>query len=104
MTTMYYAVVATQRSDLTEWVAALVSSYALARVAGWDLLAARPGLLRCRVRWVDLTRQQVNEIVERWGREDAAVGRLVTHADRLPPAFRAVYLHGYRAATGGTDP
>ena len=44
--TMYYAVLGTNRADLDEWVVALVSSHALARVIGWEMLAARPWLVR----------------------------------------------------------
>lgn len=94
----YWAVVGTRRGDLSEWVVALVSGYALARVVGWRTLDARPGLVRCRVRRVELTCEQVTEVVARWGREDVALGIPVAAADRLPEPYRAVYLGAYRAA------
>ncbi|MCZ2343416.1 MAG: hypothetical protein LC104_16730 [Bacteroidales bacterium] len=93
----YYAVVGTKRADFEEWIVALVSSYALARVVGWNLLESRPDLLRCRVRWVNLSRRQVLQVVERWGREDALAGKPAHHSERLPARFREVYLRSYRA-------
>ena len=93
--TMYFAVYGMFRAELSERVIALLSSAALARVVGWEMLDARPWLVRCRVRRVYLTRRQLNEIVEQWGREDAATGRSITHADRLPQPFRDIYLAGY---------
>jgi hypothetical protein len=35
VTTLYYAVFATRRADLTEWIVSPVSNEALARVVGW---------------------------------------------------------------------
>ena len=68
MTTMYFAVFATRRSDLGEWIVSLVSTEALARVVGWWTLDDMPGLLRCRVKRVWLTRPEVFEVVKVWGR------------------------------------
>lgn len=98
MTTVYYAVYGTNRADLNEWVVALLSTEALARVVGWETLDARPGLVRCRVRRVHLEWRQLNEIVERWGREDAATGRPISDANKLPEPFRGVYIASYRDA------
>jgi len=95
--TVYYAVFATRRVDLSEYVAALVSTAILAREAGRITLAERPWLTRCRVRRVDLTREQVVEVVGGWGREDGAIRRSLCHAERLPRQFRDTYLAGYRA-------
>ena len=92
---MYFTVYGMYRADLSERVIALLSSAALARVVGWEMLAARPWLVRCRVRRVYLSRRELSVIVERWGREDAATGRSITHADRLPQPFRSIYLGGY---------
>jgi len=103
LVTMYFAVLGTNRADLDEWVVALLSTESLARVVGWEMLAARPWLVRCRVRRVYLTRRQLNKIVKRWGREDAANGRPITHADRLPQPFRDIYLAGYTDARNGAD-
>jgi hypothetical protein len=96
--TLYYAVYGMHRANLHERVIALVSSHALARVVGWEMLTARPWLVRCRVRRVYLTRRQLNVIVEQWGREDAVTGRSIIHADRLPQPFRDIYLAGYTDA------
>jgi hypothetical protein len=103
MTVMYYAVYGTNRADLSEWVVALLSTEALARVVGWEILDARPWLIRCRVCRVHLSRRRLNEIVERWGREDAARGRPITDADKLPPPFRDIYLAVYVDTQHGGD-
>jgi len=100
---MYFAVYGMYRADLSERVIALLSSAALARVVGWEMLAARPWLVRCWVRRVYLSRRELDVIVERWGREDAATGRSITHADRLPQPFRDIYLAGYADARKGAD-
>lgn len=73
----------------------LVSTEALARRTGLRFMATRPGLVRCRVRQVHLTRSQVYDIVRQWGRDDAARGFPITDADRLPRPYRDVYLDGY---------
>lgn len=93
--TMYFAVIATRRSDLGEWIASLVSTEALARVVGWRTLGDMPGLLRCRIKQVFLTREQVFAVVKEWGRMDAARGRPITDVEKLPEPFREVYLGGY---------
>ena len=101
--TMYFAVFATKRTDLSEWIVSLVSTEALARVVGWEMLDARPWLVRCRVRRVYLTRKEVFTVVERWGQEDAARGRPLADAEKLPEPFRTVYLSSYMAAQRGTE-
>ncbi|MFO0800559.1 MAG: hypothetical protein U0804_24080 [Gemmataceae bacterium] len=101
MTTMYHAVFATRRADLSEWIVSLVSTEALARVVGWRTLEDMPWVLRCRVRRVYLTRRQVFEVVETWGRMDAARGRPINDADKLPAPFRSVYLDAYRRTLEG---
>lgn len=95
---MYYAVYATRRADLSEWVIALLSTQALAWRAGRSLVAHRPGLIRCRVRRVDLTLQETFDIVRQWGRDDAIRGSLATAAERLPQPYRNVYLDSYMEA------
>jgi hypothetical protein len=55
-----------------------------------------PFVARCRVRRVYLTRRQVFEVVKVWGRMDAARGRPISDADKLPEPYRAVYLAAYR--------
>lgn len=100
MTTMYYAAYA-MRADLSEWIASLVSTEALARVVGWRTLDDMPQVVRCRVRRVYLTRRQVFEIVREWGRVDAARGRPISDAAHLPEPYRGVYLDAYRTALGG---
>ncbi|MBY0513937.1 MAG: hypothetical protein K2P78_08505 [Gemmataceae bacterium] len=99
-TIMYFSVVGTRRADLGESVVALLSTEELAREVGRRFMGTRPGLVRCRVRQVHLTRPQVNEIVRQWGRDDAARGCPITDADRLPRPYRDVYLDGYMEPTG----
>lgn len=99
---MYYAVYATRRADLSEWVIALLSSAKLARRAGRTLVAARPELVRCRVRRVHLTLQETFAIVRRWARDDVASGKLATAAERLPQPYQNVYLDAYMDAWEGT--
>ncbi|MBN9519774.1 hypothetical protein J0H58_14830 [bacterium] len=103
MTTMYFAVFATRRADLGEWIVSLVSTEALARVVGWRTLEDMPWVLRCRVKKVYLTRAQVFAVVTEWGRTDAARGRPMGAAEAIPEPYRQVYLDGYRRATGGGD-
>ena len=94
---MYHAVYGTRRGDLSESIVALVSTQAFAReVAKWAV-ESKPRLMRCRVRRVTLTREQVVEVVGGWGREDGAAGLPESHADRLSEPFRGVYLAAYRA-------
>jgi hypothetical protein len=100
-TVVYFAVVGTRRADLRESVIALLSTEGLARDVGRRFMATRPGLLRCRVRRVHLTRPQVDEIVRQWGRDVAARGCPITDADRLPRPYRDVYLNGYMEPRGG---
>ena len=99
--TLYFAVVGTRRADLGESVAALLSTEALAAEIARRLVAWRPWLLRCRVREVHLTYGQTAEIVEHWGREDAARGQPVEYAERIMEPYREVYLAGYRAGSRG---
>jgi hypothetical protein len=61
-----------------------------------------PGVLRCRVKRVFLTRKEVFAAVKEWGRMDAARGRPISDAERLPEPFRAVYLTAYRGVRGQT--
>ena len=103
MTTMYHAVFATRRTDLSEWIVSLVSTEALARVIGWRTLEDMPQVVRCRVKKVYLNRKQVFEVVETWGRMDAARGRPITDADKLPEPYRGVYLAAYRMPPRATD-
>lgn len=103
MTTMYFAVFATRRADLSEWIVSLVSTEALARVVGWRTLEDMPWVVRCRVKKVYLTRREVFAVVTEWGRTDAARGRPISDADRLPPPFREVYLRSYRAERRGDE-
>lgn len=98
-TVMYYAVVGMRRADLSESVVALLSTADLAREVGQRFMRTRPGLVRCRVKQVHLTRPQVDEIVRQWGRDDAARGCPITDADRLPRPYRDVYLDGYMEPT-----
>lgn len=100
---IYYAVYATKRADLSEWVIALLSTAALARRAGRTLVATRPGLVRCRVRRVDLTLQETFAIVRQWARDDVASGKLATAAERLPQPYKNVYLDAYMEAYRGTE-
>ncbi len=102
-TTLYFAVVGTRRADLGESVAALLSTEGLAAEIARRLLAWRPWLLRCRVRQVHLTYEQTAEIVEQWGREDAARGQPVEYAERIMEPYREVYLVGYRAGSTRND-
>lgn len=97
---MCYSVVG-MRHDLGESVVALLSTEELARQTGRRFMATRPGLLRCRVRRVLLTRPQVYEIVRQWGRDDAARGCPITEADHLPRPYRDVYLDGYMEPESG---
>ena len=101
--TMYFAVLGTNRADLAESVVALLSTEALAREIGRRAVAQRTWLLRCRVRQVALTFEQVAEIVNRWGREDAARGQAVEYAERIMPPYREIYLAGYRAGSEGVN-
>lgn len=101
--TMYYAVYATRRADLGEWIVSLVSTEALARVVGWRTLEEMPWVVRCRVRRVYLTRRQVLAVVREWGRVDAARGRPISNAAHLPEPYRGVYLVAYRSASGAAD-
>lgn len=102
MTTMYFAVIATRRSDLGEWIVSLVSTEALARVVGWRTLDDMPGVLRCRVNRVRLTRPEVFEVVRTWGRMDADRGKPITDADKLPEPYRRAYVAAYREVSGQT--
>lgn len=95
---MYYAVYAMRRADLSEWVIALLSNAKLARRAGRTLVVTRPGLVRCRVRRVDLTLRETFAIVRQWARDDVARGKLATAAERLPDPYRNVYLDAYMEA------
>jgi hypothetical protein len=101
--TTYFAVLGTRRADLSESVVALLSTDVLAREIGRRLVAQRTWLLRCRVRQVFLTFEQTAEIVEQWGREDAARGQPVEYAVRIMAPYREVYLAGYRAGSEGVD-
>ncbi len=96
---MYFAVIATRRSDLGEWIVSLISTEALARVVGWRTLADMPAVIRCRVKKVYLTRKQVFACVREWGRMDAVRGRPISDAERLPEPYRGVYLTAYQAAS-----
>ncbi|MBY0459310.1 MAG: hypothetical protein K2V38_18430 [Gemmataceae bacterium] len=96
MTFMYYAVYGTNRDDLHEWIVSLVSTEALARVVGWEMLDVRPWFVRCRVKKVYLTRTQVFAVVKGWGKMDAARGRPISDANKLPEPFRGVYIASYR--------
>lgn len=95
-TVMYYAVYATRRADLSEWIVSLVSNEGLARVVGWRTLEDMPWVVRCRVRKVYLTRQQVFAVVRVWGRMDADRGRPISDADKLPEPFRSVYIQAWK--------
>lgn len=97
--TMYFAVYATRRADLGEWIVSLVSTEALARVVGWRTLEDMPHVVRCRVKRVYLTRPEVFEVVRVWGEMDAARGRPISDADELPQPYRAVYLKGYKGTS-----
>ena len=101
--TLYFAVIGTRRVDLGDSVAALLSTEEFAREIGRRLAAQRPWLLRCRVRRVYLTYDQTAEIVEQWGREDAARGQPVEYAERIMEPYREVYLAGYRVGSQGID-
>ena len=101
--TLYFAVIGTRRADLSESVVALLSTETLAVEIARRLVAWRPWLLRCRVRQVHLTYEQTAEIVEQWGREDAARGQSVEYADRIMAPYREVYLAGYRAGSTRAD-
>ena len=100
---MYFSVIGIRWVDLSESVVALLSTEALAVEIGRRLEVQRPWLLRCRVKQVFLTFDQTAEIVERWGREDAARGQSVAYADRIIAPYREVYLAGYRAGSEGVD-
>ncbi len=95
---MYFAVYAMRRADLGEWVVSLVSTEAMARVVGWRTLEDVPHIVRCRVKRVYLTRQEVFEVVRVWGEMDAARGRPLSDADKLPPPYRRVYIDAYTQA------
>jgi hypothetical protein len=99
-TIMYFAVVGTRGADLGESVVGLLSTEKSARDVGQQFMGTRPGLVRCWVRRVRLTRPQVDEIVRNWGRDDTARGCPITDADRLPRPYRDVYLDGYMETTG----
>jgi len=101
--TLYFAVIGTRRADLSESVVALLSTEALAAEIARRLMAWRPWLLRCRVRQVHLTYEQTAEIVELWGREDAARGQPVEYAERIMEPYKEVYLAGYRAGSVRDD-
>lgn len=100
---MYLAVFATRRSDLGECIVSPVSSEAVARVVGWRTLKDMPGVLRCRIEREFFARTQVFEVVETWGRLDAARGRPISDADKLPEPYRGVYLAAYRMPPRATD-
>lgn len=99
--TMYFGVYAMRRADLGEWIVSLVSTEAMARVVGWRTLEDMPHVVRCRVKRVWLTRPQVFEVVRMWGRMDAARGRPLSDADKLPDLYRRVYLDAYRQTLDG---
>ncbi|MBY0459259.1 MAG: hypothetical protein K2V38_18165 [Gemmataceae bacterium] len=101
--TMYYAVYAMRRADLGEWIVSLVSNEALARVVGWRTLEDMPWVVRCRIKKVYLNREEVFAVVTEWGRMDAARGRPISDAERLPPPFREVYLRSYCAERRGDE-
>jgi hypothetical protein len=96
--TMYFAVIATRRSDLDEWIVSLVSNEALARVVGWRTLDEMPGVLRCRVKRVWLTRPEVFEVVKVWGRVDAEQAKPISAARKMPQPYRTAYLKAYTSA------
>jgi hypothetical protein len=96
--TMYFAVYSMRRADLGEWIVSLVSTEAMARVVGWRTLEDMPHVVRCRVKRVYLSRQEVFEVVRVWGQIDAARGRPLSDADTLPEPFRGVYIASYRNA------
>jgi hypothetical protein len=50
---------------------------------------------------VDLTRKQVFEVVRVRGRTDAARGRPLSDADKLPEPFRSIDVTAHSAATEG---
>ena len=102
-TTLYFAVDGIRHADLGESVIALLSTEDEAREVGRRLVAQRPGLLRYRVRRVLLSFGETAEIVGRWGRDDAARGQSVAHADSIGDPYREVYLAGYRAWGGAVD-
>lgn len=97
--TMYFAVFATRRLDLNEWIVSLVSNEALARVVAWRMLDEMPGVLRCRVKRVWLTRSEVFEVVKVWGRVDAERGKPTSAAGKMPEPYRTAYLEAYTSAT-----
>ena len=59
-TVMYYAVVGMRGADLGESVVALLSTADLAREVGQRFMRTRPGLVRCRVRRVQMLAASAN--------------------------------------------
>lgn len=102
-----FAVVALNRSDLTEAVVALRRDADDARrLAGQCMAAMADQFLRCKVQAAHLSLAQIKALCFRWGREDALRGAAVPNC--LPGVYGEQYRRGYETvglasgtATGG---
>lgn len=98
--TMYFAVYAMRRSDLSEWIVSLVSTEALARVVGWRTLEGH-AVARQVPRQADVSDQPTGARRRpRVGWMDAARGRPISDAQALPEPHRNGYLDGHVEMTG----
>jgi len=92
----FFAVVAMHRADWREELIGLERAEKDARRLAHDATHADRGLLRCILRPVALTAEEVAAIVEQWGREDAAQGEPRAGANTLPEPWRTFYLTGFQ--------
>lgn len=93
MVMRYFAIVALKR-DWSEGVIALRVKEEDARRSAWQYAAALAGeVIRCRVRAMDLSIEEVKAICYRWGVEDAGKGGPVPHD--LPGVYGEEYQRGF---------
>jgi hypothetical protein len=94
-----YLVVVTERAGWSEAIDAIASTHAGAVKFAREIIGARPQeVVRCRVRRVDWTAGQVEDLWYEWGRRDARAGLPLTPL--LPPEYAESYRRGFWAGTG----
>jgi hypothetical protein len=92
-------VVATARADGSETIEGIASTAAVARQFACQVAASQPQkVVRCWVKEVDWTEEQVQGLWCAWGRRDARAG--LPPNPFLPPEYAAAYRRGFGAACG----
>lgn len=93
-----FALVALKRTDFTERIISLKPRADDARRLARRIMATmNDEFIRCRVRPMELTPNEVEAICYRWGQEDARSGEPVTN--ELPGVYGRAYRAGFAAAS-----